>query len=266
MQSNKNCQALLYILGWLVIGFLSVGAFQWLIKDIDSALISVLLIAPIFIFIILSGRLSEFSAPGGWNAKFVEVASKNINTGKDSIVEIEAISQEAKGNQDNLPKALGKISRKSIRPFAIEITIGEADRYGGIPLEIWIENFLLHPNFKLVLFVDKSGAYVGHIPKESLVTLVIKGHSNNQFSRGSYQQTLEEMVSSINKNDISRLKEYSFFVSQRIFEGWSNAKALKFMIEERLDFSVVVDPQNKVKGILEKDSIIGKMILSLIDE
>lgn len=266
MPENKNLQAVIFVATWVLVGLLSTVLFKWILDDLDGSLLAILLIAPIFIFIITSGQLSEFSAPGGWNAKFREAASKHITTGKDDVIEISKLNELAKLNREKLPEALRDLSKNPKSPIALKITLDEQERYGSIPLKMWIENFFLNQNFKLVIVVDKGGGYIGHISREYLVALIIQGHSRDYDSRQNHEENIDRIVDLINQGDVEGLKEQPFLISQRIFEGISNAKALEFMNEENLDFTVVVDSQNKVKGILEKDKIISKMLFLLIDE
>jgi len=266
MRKNKSLQALYFTLGWLAVGLLIVLIFQWLFRDVDSILLAILLISPIFIFVILSGQLSEFSTPGGWSAKFQEAASKRVSSGKDDIVEISEINQLTKGNREKLPETLRDLASNPKSPIALKIILDDREKYGFVPLSMWIESFFLSSNFKLILIVDKSEGYVGHISREYLLTLIIQGQSKNHDLRKNYEETLCRIVDLINDNDISGLQKESFLISQRIFEGLSNAEALEFMDDENLEFVVVVNSQNKVKGILEKNKIVSKMILSLINE
>jgi uncharacterized membrane protein len=44
----------------------------------DSATFIALLLIPLFVYAIASGKVQEFSAPGGWGAKFRDAATEKV--------------------------------------------------------------------------------------------------------------------------------------------------------------------------------------------
>ena len=45
---------------------------------VDSAVFVALLLTPLLLYLSLSGRLQEFSGPGGWGAKFRDIAHDSV--------------------------------------------------------------------------------------------------------------------------------------------------------------------------------------------
>jgi hypothetical protein len=59
------------------------------------------LLAPIVIFALLSGRLSEFRAPGGWQARFTVAASAKVSDGGMRIPTMPSGHTELKASTDS---------------------------------------------------------------------------------------------------------------------------------------------------------------------
>jgi predicted transcriptional regulator len=52
-------------------------------------------------------------------------------------------------------------------------------------------------------------------------------------------------------------------VSKAISTKSTNAEALREMIERNSRFLVITDENNRLKGIVEREQVIGKMVLAL---
>src|SRR5205823_1663209 len=82
---KKDQEALITSILFLVIGLI----ILWLAKTVldisgDGVLISLLLI-PVFIYVITSGRVKEFKGPGGVAATFFETASQPVKVASEKV-------------------------------------------------------------------------------------------------------------------------------------------------------------------------------------
>ena len=62
----------------------------------DSATFIALLLTPLLVYGVASGKIQEFSAPGGWGAKFREAAQATVTpTGLTSLNEAERLLDDS---------------------------------------------------------------------------------------------------------------------------------------------------------------------------
>ena len=66
---------------------------------VDSAVFVALLLTPLLLYLSLSGRVQEFSGPGGWGAKFRDIAHNSVETTKTPVdpEPLQAMEKEGRG-------------------------------------------------------------------------------------------------------------------------------------------------------------------------
>src|SRR5947207_695642 len=109
-----GCRALLVSFLFLILGFLTIWIFKGFLKLQQDVVLVAILLVPVLIYLILSGKLLEFNA-GGISAKFNDAAQKPL-VDKDGInkipLEIEPVSVDEKGDIFSLPEKLREKAKK----------------------------------------------------------------------------------------------------------------------------------------------------------
>jgi hypothetical protein len=86
----------------------------------DSVALIALLAIPLFVYVILSGRLLEVSAPGGWAAKFRDHAHASVEAG-GLLGDIDTLQFVAKGSLKDLKERLGGLDPHLARALVLRL-------------------------------------------------------------------------------------------------------------------------------------------------
>lgn len=68
---------------------------------------------------------------------------------------------------------------------------------------------------------------------------------------------------SLKQADQQKLFEYPGILRDKVLPNVTNGEALRKMVESNLDLIVVVDENNRLKGVLEREQVLSKMVLTL---
>jgi hypothetical protein len=175
--------------GALVIGIILAFAINRL-KIGDSATFIALLLTPLLIYGILSGKVQEFSAPGGWGAKFREVAESKVTPATELIHPIEP-EIVAKGSVTALASTVQRLPRN--KPTALSLQLGRTD-YSASATDQYIEALTRVDSDLTVLIVDRDGKFVAMAEAETLL----------RYLRDSTQG--DRLIGAIGSADVNYLK------------------------------------------------------------
>ena len=70
----------IYLTIGVFVGGVALAALIKMLKIGDSTTFIALLLTPLIVYGVASGKVQEFTAPGGWGAKFQEVAHEAVST------------------------------------------------------------------------------------------------------------------------------------------------------------------------------------------
>src|SRR6266576_6584205 len=153
-------QAILLAAGAFILAFVVAFAINRM-KFGDSATFVALLLTPMVVYGVASGKIQEFSAPGGWGAKFreaaqakVAVTTSNLMPLSDAVRQLDVIE---KGGLSEL-QTLGPQLQKD-KPIALSFQLGQQNYVVDIAIK-YIEFLLLSDNEMAVLIVDANHHFV----------------------------------------------------------------------------------------------------------
>jgi CBS domain-containing protein len=259
-----------WIVPLLVLGF---GVFVlWTITrfvnqtetSIGDVVLASLLVMPILIYAIVSGKLTELKGPGGVEAKFTAAATTPVaeTASHDAVSFDELLTVPADSGQDQLDKGqeqLGKRVRRftEVQPIVLVITIGGDNYRKGSEhkhiesLQTYVAQLSRSRNFSLVAFLDKYNNFVAYMPSWVI---------NNRLSD---DHRAKEFFDVIKQGDRQKLFEYPGILHDTISPNAPNSEALRKMLTSNLDTIVVVDENNRLKGVIEREQVVSKMVLAL---
>jgi hypothetical protein len=238
---------------FLVLGLLVV----WLVKGIanvepvgDAVFVSLLLM-PALVYMIVSGRMKELRGPGGLGAKFIETAAQSVSeTASFGTVSIEDMMVVAKGGLSLLDENRRKLENVAGRTIAMTMVLG-SQRYELGAVREHIKVFAQFPNFRFVVFLDENDRVKAYMRPEAVRDLLdLKGWG-------------DEFLEAVNEGRFQELGRYPGFIQRPISSEWTNAEALQEMMREDLDALVVVDGDGRLKGVAEREKVLGRMMLAL---
>jgi predicted transcriptional regulator len=73
----------------------------------------------------------------------------------------------------------------------------------------------------------------------------------------------KELFSVIKDGNHTKLLDYPGAVRDKIAPDFTNGEALSTMVKSNLDVIVVVDENNWLKGVVQRDQVLTRMVLAL---
>ncbi len=249
--NKENVKTLLILLVLLVLGVVMVLAMKMMVSMETTAIIVVLL--PLLGFLFLGGAIAEFGF-GGMSAKFARAANADIPTipdFKDMMPDAKGFEEVGQDGSAALEKMLRNYKLSETKPIVLSLKLGSGD-YDREKLVDFIEHLSLHRSFKLVVFLNTHKQFIACMPCRALRQLLID------------EKEGEELIDTINGNNPSKLLESQMFVKEALNERSTNVEALRQMTELNIDTLVVIDSDRCLKGVVERDEIVNRMMLALL--
>jgi len=215
----------------------------------DSATFIALLLTPMIVYGVASGKIQEFTAPGGWGAKFREEAKAAVTPTafttplNDVMQPLEVIQ---KGGLAEL-QALGPRIRKD-RPIALSFELGRQNYDVGIALK-YVQVLMLSDSDMSVLILDPNHQFVAMTEGTTMLTLL-----------QSQGQQIKNALGSGDKNFFLSLPG---FHTNSIKATDSNATALEKMRAQHARAIVVVDDHGSPTGVVKRDDIVSRLLEKL---
>jgi len=244
-QSNRRIGAA-YVAA-LFMTLIVVLAFLLKRYQIDLAVTyAIIVIAPLVIYLVLSGDVSEIAGPGGISAKFKADARAPVETS----AEIEALEVVAKSI---MPGPLDR--SRQFRPGApIALTLKLQDPGAGYD---WfaVRDYVtalsdIDPDLT-VIFVTTDGVFRASTDGMAIKSVIANDHLG---------QRLEQALVS---GDLSQLKTLVPVSEKAVERAESNAAALKRMNETGVKSLVAIDQTGRPVGVVRRDRIVAKLVESL---
>lgn len=248
----KELKAIAISVVFLILGFLVVWLAKKLVNIEGDAIYVTLIFIPVLVYVIISGRLTEFKGPGGLEARFTEAAAQSVRPSSETIEpSMEDLQIVAKEGIRALQNKKGEIDES--KPIVMYMTIGNGIGYYDWNAVSKYMNFLVqYSNFKFVVFLDKNERFVAYMQSRAFKSLI----------------TLEELgfefINSINDGRLNDLFRYPGVVKETITTKSTNIEALQKMTKENLEALVVIDDDRKLKGVIEREQVISKIMLTLV--
>lgn len=247
---TQEAIAVLVSILFLALGFLAI----WItnaVMDIegDAVFVSLLLI-PILVYVIFSGRLKEIRAPGGLEAKFVDVAEKLVEPTAEPI---EASTEEMqiveKEGLRELQRSLAHIDES--KPITLTLTLGRRGYYDRGALLQYIKTLSQFRNFKFVIILDQENRFVAYLPHWMMKQIL-------EIDSLGY-----DFVQAINDGRLQDLRHYPGVVTKTVSTKATNIEAIREMTAQNLEALVVIDEDRRLRGVVEREQVLSKLILAL---
>jgi len=220
----------------------------------DSATLIALVVCPLLVYGVVSGRLTEFSGPGGWGAKFGQAARSPVEL-SSSPIDVTSAQDIAKGALAETQEKIRQI--RSGKPVVMTMTIGShaAPRnFQSFEVAQALANLSAYPNFKFVVFLDPGGGVVAYIPGWMLLS---------PMTANSPQSV--NLLAAANRGDaVQVLQSFPGMLTETISPRTTNVEALEEMERLELDAVPVADPATRsLRGVVERERIVARMFLTL---
>jgi hypothetical protein len=249
---------LLMSLLFVGLGIVLLWAARYWINDpataMGDAVFVALLVMPILIYAIISGRLTELRGPGGVGATFNMVVTAAVSeTVKQDLVSVDqqGVQMVGKGDLSRLDKKIQEINE--VDPVVLTLTLG-AGHYTLEALHQYMDALSRSRNFKLVVFLTKDKGFLAYMPAWAAKTVLDTPNMGADFVRV------------INDGDPNKLFQYPSVVRKTLSTRSTHAEALREMLEKNVEALVVTDETNQLKGIAEREQLLSRMMLALAEK
>lgn len=221
-------------------------------QPVGDTVLVFLLVMPILIYAIISGILKEFKGPGGWGASFNSIATTSVSdTLAHSQVSVDDDTVQILPPGEKETHQVETQELDETRPIVITVTFGKGGSYTVADLQDYVEKYYRYRSFELVVFLTSGKQFVGFMPAWAAKQILNDPKRKSAF------------VEAINEGDPDKLYSCPGVVSKAISTKSTNAEALREMIEQNSRFLVITDEKNRLKGIAEREQVIGRMVLAL---
>jgi CBS domain-containing protein len=227
---------------------------------VGDVVLAMLLVLPILIYALISGRLTELKGPGGVEAKFTGVATRPVaETASHDLVSFDqllTVGTDEGGEQPRGEQQLAERVRRftEVQPIVMVITIGSGGKRKTSDIEalkMYVAQLARTRNFALVAFLDTKKDFVAYMPSWTIQNRLLDEHKANDLFRV------------IQEDDRETLIDYPGVVRDTISPTTTNDEALRKMVTSNLNVIVVVDENNRLKGVVEREQVLTRMMLAL---
>jgi hypothetical protein len=257
-KDGQERRAIIFSTTFLVAGLLVVWLAKAVIKIEGDAIFISLLLLPFLVYMVLAGKLEEFKAPGGLEARFAKVAEESVAPADQSIApSVQDLAIVEKRGLDELHALRRRVDES--KPTVMTMVLGgnhghdtHTREYIYAPgaVAAYLDLLSQLRNFKLVLFLDERGNFVAYMPQWSLRAILARPQLGYEF------------IDVVNHGERDELLRYPGIIAKTISSASTNAEALRRMEEHNLEALIVVD-DGRPKGVVEREQILSRMILAL---
>lgn len=245
---------------WLAVS-LSVGVLlvavgvlflvKQLLGSMDGSAFVAILLVPLIVYALASGRLAEFSGPGGWGAKFRTATTSQVETSDitENVVELQAIE---KGGLRQLGDVVKRL--KPDLPNALTLHVGRRGYYVPEAIVKYLKALMAAGPSTFVVFVDETGGrFVGSTNASQIIALL-----ESNATKRDFMNELER------KSDGNAFQEYNFLVRQWLSRDDSNKIALQKFLDTNAQALVVVSSDGqKPTGIVDRNRLMTELMVKL---
>jgi CBS domain-containing protein len=236
-------------LGVLVVGIVLAVATKRLGVG-DSATFIALLIIPLLVYGVASGKIQEFTGPGGWGAKFREAAQAQVTPVAtagltNAIQNLELIGKEG---LDALPAIQANLPKD--KPIALTFQLGPHGYNTDVAIQ-YAQALLIVDSEMTVVILDPDRHFVAMTEGTTFLRLL--------QAPGLGQRVL----TALNGGDRNFLLALPGLHTNTIKTSDNNATALELMRLQNARAIVVVDADNRPVGIVKRDDIVARLLEKL---
>jgi hypothetical protein len=215
-----------------------------------------LLTLPILIYVLVSGRLTELSGPGGWGAKFqtfqthvqASVGKQDAGEKAEILSDAEAI-QVLTGPVQELSTLIADLDPRSSSATILEV--GRPHHYKIEAIGQYLKALIAVGAPAYVVFVDaESGKFIGSTSANQLSALLADDGAAKEFIAKLEGQP----------RMFGRL---GFLVTESLTSDDTNIAALQKFVSTHADALVIIEDRRKPIGVVDRNRLMTKLLLKL---
>ncbi|RPJ49565.1 MAG: hypothetical protein EHM21_06770 [Chloroflexi bacterium] len=243
---------------FLSVGFLVAYFAQAMKVTMGDAVLVFLLLTPLIVYLVLTGRLAGLKGPGGLEATFASLAeapAMNLAAPKVEMIAASfayidaAMSSAQKTPEQELETLHSKLDE--LPPVILKVYSKRNPAYKRDELTHVVENLLFYQTFKMVCIIDCKERFLAFLPSWAFYRILI-GAEGERFLR------------IVNEGEIEELWDFPGMQQTYVRAGTDIVQALKVMHENRLDSILVLDDKKRVVNVIERDQVVSKLLMKMM--
>ena len=250
MSSTETMGIIAGALALVVAVTLLVGLKKYL-DTIDGTVFVALLLLPLIVYAVGSGRLEQFSAPGGWGATFRDTANATVRT-QNIIEEAEKLQAVEKGGLSNLNSFVENLDRNF--PNAMVLRVGKSGYYQPNAILSYLRTLMAVGPSTYVVFVEQaSGKFIASANGTQILAVIESGG-----------EVTSRFMEELGRGGSNALREHSFLVRTALEPTDNNKTALGKFLDSNAQALVVVSKDGQIPtGVVDRGRLITKLLLEL---
>lgn len=216
----------------------------------DSVALITLLVLPLLVYVIVSGRLLEVTGPGGWGAKFRNHAHAAVEAG-GILSDIDPLQAVWKGSLRDLKERIGGLDPHL--PRALILRLGGPGSYNSQTLKTYLRALMACGAPTYVIFVEGSSRkFVGSASATQILTLL------------GDDETASSFITELAEGGMQLLNRNGILTAAYLLPTDTNAAALqKFLETNAMALVVVSTDGTRPQGVVDRDRLLTKLMLKL---
>lgn len=218
----------------------------------DSVSFIGILAALLIIYGAVSGRITEFTGPGGWGAKFREAAAESVDP--EAGILMTEMDEAQMIEKMGLSSLLDRVATLSPgKPTLLTVRGGRGeDYYQTYALADYLNAVRQVSGRTLLAVLDDAGRLVA-TGEAAHIAPILQGHDGQG----------QDFIDHLNSDSIDWARSHKALTTKRLRADQSSEAALVEMFNDDTDLLVVVDAQDKPVGVVERDKLVARLVLKL---
>jgi CBS domain-containing protein len=238
---------------FLLLGFAAIYIVVKVAGERDGTVLAALLIIPALLYLLLSGQVKDLKGPAGLELTLADVANRSIplpdeahDTRQLSFEKIEAV---AKGRTATLDERIKKIPQGA--PVVLTFTLGS--EINGPAAANYALRLTQLRRFRFVAILDSQGKLVSYMDERAFRHTMAADHPSGMA-----------LINNIRDKQVGEVREFPGMIHHKASPRTSIAQALRKMERTHLNALLVID-NGAIVGIAERDHLVNRLLLGLID-
>ena len=213
-----------------------------------SPVLVALLIIPIVIYLILTGRLGEFKAPGGLEAKFVLAAQQPVKITTQTAEEaMQAVQVTARGGIGELNSKVRALNPAV--PVILTVELGKS--YKREDWVAYLNEILNRAPIAYVALVDNANHLIAHMSVPTVKEIL------KDFNLGG------ELIRLIAESAADKIIKIPGVETAMVSMKGPAIEILQMMEQTDTSSLIAVDAHGRIAGILRKEDVTAQIILNM---
>jgi hypothetical protein len=250
----RDAVALAGSLVFLALGFAAIYLVAKVADVKDGVVLAAILVIPALLYLLLSGRVSEFKGPGGLELKLSVIANSTIpiqgDNGDGAALAYEQVREVEKGRSESFLERIRDLTPDD--PVVLTLTLGSGPIDGQAAAD-YAKGLTQFPRFRFVAILDSYGKLVSYMEERAFRDLIVADVIDAQLLLGNIQQ-----------QNIGAVRGYPGMIHSTVSPQTNIADALREMERLRKN-ALLVSEDGYIKGIVERDRLANALLLSVVE-